>query len=363
MKNIIKVMFAFITSVSLISSATAGEMTVTGSAKATYNIQSGNINAGKGIGITNEIDFSASGELDNGYTWNYQVQMDPSDDASISGGSIDDTKLTLATPYGTLGFFVSEGGLDVDNSASQSVYGRPTDIGVTSGMQDSFDISGYNNIQLHTPAGLLPFGTSVKFAYASSNDSTINSGNDGGAQQTIYGEGAQQVQITASPIDGLKVGADYFEASGAGDAASQVVQKAESGSIFATYATGPLSVGVSMSAKAPLILGGAGVVTAISNASAAGGNADGVRHYKAKKASVAFNVNDNLSVSYEEERSKQTLITNHSTGDMKAHAIQAAYTMGGMTLAVSQGTVDAVSYSTATDASVDQTLFSMSMAF
>ena len=356
-------MFAFITSVSLISSATAGEMSVTGSAKATYNIQSGDVNAGKGIGITNEIDFTASGELDNGYTWNYQVQMDPSDDASISAGTVDDTKLTLTTPYGTLGFFVSEGGLDVDNSASQSVYGRPTDIGVSSGMQDSFDISGYNNIQLHTPAGLLPFGTSVKFAYATADDTTINGGNAAGAQQDIYGTGAQQVQITASPIDGLKVGADYFEANGAGDAASQVVQNAESGSIFATYATGPVSVGVSVSAKAPLILGGAGAVTAVSNASAAGGNENGVRHFKTKKASVAFNVNDNLSVSYEEERSARTLIEGTASGDINASAIQAAYTMGGMTLALSHGSVDQVSYNNAVGANIDQTLFAMSMAF
>ena len=209
----------------------------------------------------------------------------------------------------------------------------------------------------------LSFGTSIKFAYASSDDSTINGGNAGGTQQDIYGEGAQQVQITASPIDGLKVGADYFEANGAGDAASQVVQKAESGSIFATYATGPLSVGVSMSAKAPLILGGAGVVTVISNASAAGGNADGVRHYKAKKASVAFNVNDNLSVSYEEERSARTLIEGTASGDINASAIQAAYTMGGMTLALSHGSVDQVSYNNAVGANIDQTLFAMSMAF
>ena len=237
MKNIIKVVFAFITSVSLISSATAGELSVTGSAKATYNIQGGNVNAAKGIGITNEIDFTASGELDNGYTWNYQVQMDPSD---AGAGNIDDTKLTLSTPYGTLGFFVSEGGLDVDNKASQSVYGRPTDIGVSSGIQDSFDIGSYNNIQLHTPAGLLPFGTSVKFAYATGDDTTINAGNAGGAQQDIYGTGAQQLQITASPIDGLSIGADYFEQNGAGDGASQVVQNGESGSIFASYATGPV---------------------------------------------------------------------------------------------------------------------------
>ena len=32
--------------------------------------------SGKTLGISNELDFTASGELDNGYTWKYQVQLD-----------------------------------------------------------------------------------------------------------------------------------------------------------------------------------------------------------------------------------------------------------------------------------------------
>ena len=43
-------------SISLFASANAGELTVSGTAKATYNIQSGKTNAGKGLGITNELN-------------------------------------------------------------------------------------------------------------------------------------------------------------------------------------------------------------------------------------------------------------------------------------------------------------------
>jgi hypothetical protein len=74
-------------------------------------------------------------------------------------------------------------------------------------------------------------------------------------------------------------------------------------------------------------------------------------------------VNDNLSVSYEEERSARTLIEGTASGDINASAIQAAYTMGGMTLALSHGSVDQVSYNNAVGANIDQTLFAMSMAF
>jgi len=67
MKNTMKIMLALLTSVSLISNASAGELTVTGTAKATYNIISGGTSAararssGKGVGVANEIDFGAKG--------------------------------------------------------------------------------------------------------------------------------------------------------------------------------------------------------------------------------------------------------------------------------------------------------------
>ena len=67
MKNIIKTLVVMLSSVSLFDSAYAGVLGVSGTAKATYNILSGKTNVGKGIGITNELNFTASGELDNGY--------------------------------------------------------------------------------------------------------------------------------------------------------------------------------------------------------------------------------------------------------------------------------------------------------
>ena len=47
MKNIIKTAIIMLTSVSFLSSANSGELTVTGTAKATYNIVSGQVTQGK----------------------------------------------------------------------------------------------------------------------------------------------------------------------------------------------------------------------------------------------------------------------------------------------------------------------------
>ena len=126
MKNIIKSVIVMLSSISLFTSANAGELSVSVTAKATYNIQSGQTSVGKGLGVTNELNFTASGETDAGYTWSYSMELDPgattpsgSTDTSPGNAQNDDTKLTLGTPYGTVGVFISEGGLDVEDAGSQ----------------------------------------------------------------------------------------------------------------------------------------------------------------------------------------------------------------------------------------------------
>ena len=222
MKNIIKTLIVMLSSVSLFGLANAGELSVSGTAKASYNVHGGDsTNKGKGLGITNELNFTASGELDNGYTWSYSMELDPGATATgttaedTQSAHNDDTKLTLSGPLGTFGVFISEGGLDVEDSASQSVYARPTDVGGSNGTVNNFDIGSYNNFQYHTPADLLPFGTSFKIAYAPDLDA-YGSGNNAGPTQTegtagYVGRSATEMQISAKPIDGLTVGASYFD--------------------------------------------------------------------------------------------------------------------------------------------------------
>ena len=76
MKNIIKSVVVLVSSSLISFAAVAGELTVTGSANASYLINGGQNSNGKGIGISNELMFSASGELDNGYSWKYHTELD-----------------------------------------------------------------------------------------------------------------------------------------------------------------------------------------------------------------------------------------------------------------------------------------------
>jgi hypothetical protein len=350
MKNIIKSVIVMLSSVSLFASANAGELSVSGTAKATYNIKSGMVNAGKGLGITNELNFTASGELDNGYTWSYSMELDPgANDSTNNSADNDDTKLTLTTPYGTVGVFISEGGLDVEDAASQSVYARATDTGDPSATSDNFTIDSYNNMQYHMPADLLPFGIVGKIAYAPGLQA-YGSGDNAGSNQVVKatdgaGDSATEYQIKAAPIDGLAIGASFMEFSGEGIAKND--QGAESGAYYATYTMGNIGVGYSKAYKAPLL---------------ADYGLTGVEYYDQSNASIGFAINDDLSVSYETEKSEANYRADATAAvEQKSDAIQAAYTMGGMTIALSMGSYDNIGYVADTDAK--QTLIAVTMAF
>ena len=334
----------------LFASANAGELSVSGTAKATYNIQSGG-SAGKGLGITNELNFTASGETDAGYAWTYSMELDPADTAAGGSALNDDTAITMSTPYGTVGVFILEGALDVEDAASQSVYSRPTDSGDPSATSDNFTIDSYNNVQYHTPADLLPFGITGKIAYAPDLDTGNGSGNNAGGVITeggssFAGRSATEMQVKANPIDGLNVGASYMEFKKAGSAKKD--QAPESGAYFATYALGNLTVGYSKGLKATLVADSANT---------------GVDYYDQTNMSAALAINDDLSVSYEVEKSEANYnLDSAADVEQKSTGIQAAYNMGGMTLALSFNSHDNVGYST-TAVDVDQVLMAVTLAF
>ena len=358
MKNIIKTLIVMLSSISLFASANAGELSVSGTAKATYNIESGAAN-GKGLGITNELNFTASGETDAGYAWSYSMELDPgatttnTDTESTQSAQNDDTKLTLTTPYGTVGMFISEGGLDVEDAASQSVYARPTDMGGSDGTVDNFTIDAYNNLQYHTPADLIPFGGSFKIAYAPDLD-TYGSGNNSGVTATegtsaYVGRSATEMQVSFDAIpmvDGLKIGASYFTFDKQG--ATRKDQEAESGAYYATYSIGNVSLGYSQAYKALLIATAANT---------------GVEYYDQVNQSISYAINDDLSVSYESEKSEANYVLDSTAAvEQKSTGIQIAYNLGGMTLALARNSHDNPSYSTS-NADIDQTLLAVTMAF
>jgi hypothetical protein len=368
MKNILKITLAVITSFAIASSTFAGEFSVTGAAKMTYSVQSsesasGGNDGGKGIGIANEFSLGASGELENGYTWAYAQDID--------GATVqDDAKMTLTTPYGTVGAFVSEGSISTKYANSFAVYGTGSDFGMSGGSTKhdagadgagftyGDNVSNTNNLQYHTPAGLLPFDTAVKVAFAPSNSASANAssnstdGTGSASSGTEDGDEAIQYSIATSPLDGLNLNASYYEKKKIAVAAGKV-QTYETGSYGANYSIGNISVGYGKTLIAPSLA----VLTTGTR----------VQDYENNMYSIGYAVNDALSVSYEIEKSdanKQTFAAAGNTDssvEAEIQTIQAAYTAGGMTLSLSNKEIENMDYTTGKEAA--ETVFAVSMAF
>ena len=166
-----KTLFVSIASLSLMFSVNAGELTVSGTAKATYHISNGQ-QSDNTIGITNEINFKASGEMDNGYAWTYNMALDPTSTAvtgattNIGAGAAlnDDTSITVTmNDLGTAKICVSTCGNSKEYAFDHSAYVAMSDTGMSPGIEYPISASSYASLQYHTPE--LPFGTTGHVAY------------------------------------------------------------------------------------------------------------------------------------------------------------------------------------------------------
>ena len=377
MNKIVKLTLAVLTSFALTGFSTtvsvAGEFTVPGAAKATYAIRGAastaggayGDNTGKGLGIANEFSLGASGELDNGMAWTYAQDID---NATVQ----DDASMSLTTDYGIFKVCISECGISAKFKADASAYGPGSDYGMsystdtdhdidtntTAKFTYGDDIGGWNNLQYHTPAGLLPFGIVAKAAYAPSAQAAANNSSNAGGDvinaDAQDGRDIDQYYIEAAPIDGLQVTASYLQKNGENGYARQGY---EAGGYNAKYSYGPVTVGYGKFYVVPA--GNTGTAE----------ETDYVQYYENDLYSIGIAANDNLTISYTSEDSvveKQqgdaaTTQKTDSSVESNITAIQAAYTMGGMTLSVANKDIEKANYVDKNDYS--ETIVAVSMAF
>jgi len=322
MKNISKLLVGILFSALVMAPSYAGEMSVTGGATATYTTNGDDEAAGKNLGISNELDFTASGELDNGYTWKYQVQLDGTSTAN------DDTRLEIGTDMGTIGLYVSEGGMSSELHGVGAL-GEGFDYVSPSSFETGYDVDGYSNIQYHTPADLLPFGIKAKVGFvpnmsattllsAKESDSTIAS--------QAEGRDLSMLQLSASPIDGLSIAGSIAETSAEGADANG--DDGISAAVNAKYTIGQVSIGYTENGYQP-----ATGLTA----------ADETVYYDNKFYGISFDVNDSLTVSYNNDKSEKNTRAAVAVGstagtktivEMEQKSYQLAYTVGGATLGI-----------------------------
>lgn len=347
----------FASSLAFTSAVQAGELTVTGGAVATVKKGGRAQNTGTQIGVANEVDFSASGELDNGMKWSYVTQLDGGATSTFT----DDSQLTISGGFGTIGFFASEGGLSVEEPAAGALGSGIGYADTYASWNRGYDVDGYGNFQYHLPAGILPLGGAVKVAYVPTMQNTAaNSAkdNEGIAAKEDTGRNLSMVQVGFTPIDGLAVKADYAYTGGAnGENTTSASTKGEqgvSGNINLAYATGPFKLGYTQGAHQPAVASGANTV-----------------YYENRSYGISFALNENVVISYNNDESEQTTLSLAATGStktktavsMEADTYQIAYTMGGMTLGYSMMETSNTGYSSAAGKTTNVNILSVAMSF
>jgi len=339
MKTLKNIAYSILASVFVFANANAGELSVTGSAKATYVILSvdgsaSDDDAGKGLGMSNEFTLGASGELDNGWTWSTNIDID-------ADTTQDDSSIVLGMGgLGSVKINISDGGLQKNFSSSQSVYGTPVDNGEGGTYTDAPDTGAMNSLRYTTPSGL-PYDISASVQYApSSGENPTASGNTGGTLDT-FNEDAIEYAISATPMEGLGIGASYYDPD-----SSLTGQEEEGGAAYVTYDIGSFSLGYGLSRYS------VGLEPNTTNEA---------ESYRNKQMSVAFNVNESLSISYETIDADKNFETSTSDVTMEVDSIQAAYTIAGMTLSVANEEYDNHDYTSGNK--MKETTFAMSIAF
>ena len=355
MNKISKIFLGILASALLVSPTYAGEMTVTGGATATYVTNGDDAHQGKNVGISNELDFTASGELDNGMSWKYQVQLDGASAVN------DDTRLEIGTDYGTIGIYNTEGGLSSELASGVGALGVGFDYispvsGTGTTWQKGYDVDGYSNIQYHLPADILPFGAAVKVGYvpnmqASGQLSAKDSATATASQNT--GRSLSQVQLKLAPIDGLSISADAAstdDETGTGGVGG--TEEGVSANLGAKYTMGQFSVGYTQGGYQAAVATGE------------------VTYYENTFMGIQLDVNDSLSISYNEDESEKNARAAVAVGDttstktiteMTQKSYQVAYTMGGATIGIAQVEVDNSDYTKTKDES--QSVVSLAISF
>ena len=306
-------------------SAQAGEMAVTGSANVTY-VTGKNAANGKAIGTDKDVAFTGTGELDNG--WNFTVSTLLTDGYSVSSSY---TSLTMGS-MGTVSFGTDTGGANYkyDEEVPQA-YEQMSDAQQTTANRVG-TIHDSNMIVYNSPSfDLGGLTASIDLEYSpGANSSGVNDG--GSATQDDDFGSATGAGVTLS-YDALKFGIYGAEIERTAEGNTEISDAFE-GAWYVNYSFGPVAIGYTES----YLDGGLnGTPESVNAPKTVGGNSRVENgFFEGDQMSIAFNVNENFSVSYTESEETYDAQDDAATAVadvvMKTDGIQAAYSMGAMSI-------------------------------
>ena len=302
--NIKKVGLTALAGSLIATSAFAGSMSVTGSAGITLTGQT-NHTQSNGFSSGDSLNFTGSGELDNGLTVTVSMQLDDNAVSTATGTHyMDNRSVKIASEdLGTLTFYGHGGdtAFSMKDDTTPTAYGEAWDVLGTStgGTAKLGSIAGAatgNNMFGYTNSGLMD-GLTINVSYMPS---------EGGAAQT---ESTTAWGVEYSGVEGLTVG--YAQDDNGLPGTSGIDYNV----MYAKYAYGPVTVGVTQSEQ----------------------DANGSTNDDEFQAmGITYQVSDDLTIGYNQSEYDDA----NNTNDEESTNISLSYTSGGMTIAAAFVSVD-----------------------
>ena len=329
MNNIKKIgLTALAGSLVTLGSAQAGDIAVSGSINATMKFGLGGENTTRSIGTDKDVTFSGGGELDNGTTFSVGTTLTDAMAVSSSATVITTPSLgsfTMGQSTGSASYKYDE---EVPQAYEQLSDGHQNTANLVGNFMDN------NHITYTSPTfEFAGAGITLDLGYSpQANDDAVG---DGGqvTYSATYGSGTEAgVTIT---YEGLKLGAYGAERDNTKPDHQGVDTDRDefNGVWYATYSMGPVSIGYS---ESYLDAGLSGAIVTV-NTPKTVRTSNGI--FEGQQMSIAFNVNENMSISYttgdDTFNSQDDAATAATTDDdvtKKTDAIQLAYSMGGMSI-------------------------------
>ena len=309
-------------------SAQAGELSVSGGVNITLkhgSASSSTNSTGRGIGTDKDVAFTGGGELDNGTTFSVTTATNDSQTDLTSG------YITISTPsFGSflMGNHSGAAHMFYDEEVPNA-YEQISDISPLVTTNKVGDFMDNNHITYTAPT--LDLGgaqITAHLGYASDANDT-ETGDGGTPGEGTYGSG-QEAGITVA-YEGLKLGVYGAERENDTPAAAgaDAVRDEFNGVWYAKYSMGPVSIGYSES----YVDSGVSETQTVATTSAKTLRTSG-GIFEGEQMGIAFNVNDNLSISYTESTETYNAQSEAASQDVdqEIDAIQFAYSMGGMSI-------------------------------
>jgi len=305
-------------------SAQAGEMAVTGSANVTY-VTGETANSGKSIGSDKDVSFTGTGELDNGFTFTVSTLL--TDSMTVSSSY---TSMTMGS-LGTFSTGTHTGGAsykydeEVPQAYEQTSDASQNTANLVGNQMDS------GSLVYHSPEFDV-MGASISFDGEYSPQADDTGASDGRARTYSETFGAGYGLGVTVKYDALSIGAYGNERENKTPAivGSDNVRDAFEGVWYAKYSAGPVSVGYSKSYLDSGVTGATEAITAAKVVRTAAGI------FESTSMSVAFNMNENLSLSYTTTADTYDAQDNEAAAvadvEKDTKALQVAYSMGAMSI-------------------------------